>query len=128
MKKDIHVLIVDDDTMICDCMVAFFEDEGFSVHSSDSAEAALAVLPSVKPDICITDLRLSGMNGEMFIRKAHSICPDAHYLIHTGSSYVLPNELRSLGMDSEDVLLKPVHDLVLLVKRLESRAVSGKSL
>lgn len=128
MKHDLHILIVDDDVMIRECMTAFLEDEGFPVHTSASAEEALALIAAVNPAVCITDLRLEGMNGELFIRKAYELCPETHFMIHTGSAYVLTNELRAIGMDAADVLLKPVHDLALLAERIMEIAVREKPL
>lgn len=118
MKRDLHILIVDDDVMIRECMTAFLEDEGFFVHTSASAEDALVSIVGVNPAVCITDLRLLGMNGELFIQKACRLCPKTHFMIHTGSAYVLADELRAIGMDAGDVLLKPIHDLSLLAKRI----------
>lgn len=118
IKCDLHILIVDDDVMIRECMTAFLEDEGFPVHSSASAEDALASIVEVNPAVCITDLRLPGMGGELFIRTACGLCPDTHFMIHTGSAYVLTDELRAIGMNAGDVLLKPVHDLSLLAERI----------
>jgi DNA-binding response OmpR family regulator len=126
MSKNMNVLIVDDDVMIRDCMAAFLEDEGFTVHTSASAEEALSSLSSIKPSVCITDLRLPGMNGEMFIQNAHEISPHSHFMIHTGSAYILADELRGLGMGPDDVLLKPVHDLSLLASRVMSIAACGE--
>lgn len=128
MKRDLHVLIVDDDVMIRECMTAFLEDEGFPVHTAASAEEALTLITAVKPAVCITDLRLPGMNGELFIQKAFEVCPATHFMIHTGSAYVLTNELRAIGMGAGDVLLKPVHDLALLAERIMSVAVRGNPL
>jgi len=118
MNHDTPILIVDDDAMIRDCMAAFLEDEGFPVHTADNAENALEMIAAVRPVVCITDMRLPGMNGELFIQMAHAVCPQSHFMIHTGSAYVLADELRALGMDSEDVLLKPIHDLSLLASRV----------
>jgi DNA-binding NtrC family response regulator len=126
MKRGIHILIVDDDALIRDCMTAFLEDEGFTVHTSDSAEDALLSIVTVKPVLCITDMRLTGMNGELFIQKAHEVCPRTHFMIHTGSAYVLADELRSIGMNSDDVLLKPVHDLSRLTQRITEIAQRGQ--
>ena len=33
-NADITVLLVDDDEMIRDCIVAYLEDEGFTVHGA----------------------------------------------------------------------------------------------
>jgi CheY-like chemotaxis protein len=73
-------------------------------------------LSAVKPVVCITDMRLPGMSGELFIQQAHVVCPQAYFMIHTGSAYVLAVELRLIGMNSDDVLRKPVHDLSLLTR------------
>ena len=40
-NADIRVLLVDDEKMIRDCVSAYLEDEGFSVHCTASAEEAL---------------------------------------------------------------------------------------
>lgn len=125
MNHDTPILIVDDDAMIRDCMAAFLEDEGFPVHTADNAENALEMIAVVRPVVCITDMRLPGMNGELFIQKAHAVCPQSHFMIHTGSAYVLADELRALGMDSDDVLLKPIHDLSLLASRVTEIAARG---
>jgi CheY-like chemotaxis protein len=126
MKRAIQILIVDDDEMIRECMTAFLEDEGFPVHTSASAEEALMSISALNPAVCITDMRLPGMSGELFIRKAIEICPQTHFMIHTGSAYVLTDELRAIGLDSDDVLLKPVHDLSLLTSRVLAIA-AGKN-
>jgi two-component system OmpR family response regulator len=117
-NADISVLLVDDDEMIRDCVAAYLEDEGFSVHSADSAEAALDSIAALSPSVCISDLRLPGMNGDEFIIRAHSLCPATGYLLHTGMLYSLSDELRAIGMTFEDVLLKPIHELSLLVDKI----------
>ena len=122
----ITVLLVDDDEMIRDCVGAYLEDEGFSVHGADSGEAGLEVVYTLRPAVCISDMGLPGMNGEEFILSAHALCPGTGYLLHTGMFYSLSDELLAIGMTSEDVLLKPVHDLSKLVTTIRRIAVSGR--
>ena len=124
-NADIKVLLVDDDELIRDCMTAYLEDEGFNVSVASSAEEALESIVSILPALCISDMRLAGMNGEAFIRKAHKLCPDTGYMLHTGMLYTLSDELRSLGMTSADVLLKPVHDLSKLVLKIKDVAATA---
>ena len=114
-NADISVLVVDDDEMIRDCVIAYLEDEGFSVFGACSGEAGLESIQSVRPAVCISDMRLPGMSGEEFILKAHSLCPATGYLLHTGMLYSLSDELRAIGMTPEQVLLKPIHELAKLV-------------
>ena len=122
----ITVLLVDDDEMIRDCMTAYLEDEGFSVYCAASAEEALESVAAVCPAVCISDLRLPGMDGEQFINQAHAMCPVTGYLLHTGMPYLLSDELRALGMTADDVLLKPIHDLSKLVGKIRQIAAAGR--
>ena len=125
-SADIRVLLVDDDQMIRDCMTAYLEDEGYSVHCAASAEEALESFTVISPVVCISDMRLPGMNGEEFIIRAHALCPDTGYMLHTGLLYLLSDELRAIGMADDDVLLKPIHDLSKLVNKIKLSAESRK--
>ena len=125
---DISVLLVDDDQMIRDCIEAYLEDEGFGVHGAACAEEALESIVSICPAVCISDMRLPGMNGEEFISRAHALCPSTGYLLHTGMLYSLADNLRAIGMTDDDVLLKPIHDLSKLVKKIRLIAAAGRKM
>lgn len=127
-NADIRVLLVDDDQMVRDCIAAYLEDEGFGVYGAASAEEALELIVPVSPAVCISDMRLPGMNGEEFISRAYALCPAAGYVIHTGMPYSLSDELRALGMTADDVLLKPIHDLSKLVNKIKHCAAAGRKL
>ncbi|MEI6207450.1 MAG: response regulator [Desulfuromonadales bacterium] len=125
-ESDISVLLVDDDEIILECIGAYLEDEGFTMHYSDSGEAALKSIAAINPVVCITDMRLSGMNGEAFICKAHAICPNTGYLLHTGMAYSPSNELLSIGMTAADVFQKPMHEFSTLTDRIKAIARAGR--
>ncbi|MHB8121020.1 MAG: response regulator [Desulfuromonadaceae bacterium] len=127
-KADISVLLVDDEEMIRDCVSAYLEDEGFRVHCTASAEEALESIVSISPAVCISDLRLPGMDGEKFIVRAYELCPSTGFMLHTGMLYILSDELRAIGMTADDVLLKPIHDLSRLVDKIRNLAVAGRSI
>lgn len=122
----ITVLLVDDTDLIRECVTAYLEDEGFSVYSYATAEEALESIAGISPAVCISDMRLPGMNGEDFIVKAHAICPVTGYLLHTGMLYTLSEALRAIGMTDGDVLLKPIHDLSKLVMKIRLIAAAGR--
>jgi len=124
----ISVLLVDDDEMIRECVAAYLDDEGFTVHAAGSGEAGLEKVASLRPLVCISDMRLPGMNGEEFIVKAHVLSPATAFILHTGMLYSLSDELCSLGMKDDDVLLKPIHDLSRLVGKIWNLAASGRAI
>jgi len=122
----ILVLLVDDEKMICDCVTAYLEDEGFSVRSAFSGEEALDIITAICPTVCISDLNPPRMNGEEFIVKAHALSSATGFMLHTGMLYSLSDRLRAIGMTADDVLLKPVHDLSKLVKKIRLTASSRR--
>jgi DNA-binding response OmpR family regulator len=125
-NDEIRVLLVDDEKMICDCVSAYLEDEGFTVRSAFSGEEALEIIAAFCPAVCISDLNLPGMGGEEFIVKAHTLYPPTGFMLHTGMLYSLSDRLRAIGMTADDVLLKPVHDLSKLVKKIRLTAASRR--
>jgi len=127
-NAEIRVLLVDDEEMIRDCVSAYLEDEGFSVYCAASAEEALESIVSINPVVCISDLRLPGMDGEEFISRAYALSPFTGFMLHTGMMYILSDELRAIGMTADDVLLKPIHYLSSLVDKIKRVAAKGRPL
>ena len=69
MCEKIRVLIIDDETSIRQSLKGFFEDYEFKVKTTSSAEEAIKTLKTETFDAAIVDLRLPGMNGDLFILK-----------------------------------------------------------
>ena len=109
----INVLIVDDEEMVRNNLAAYFEDDGMEVTGVDSFEGARDLLQDCQPfDICIMDMRLPGLDGNVAILALHELYPELRYLIHTGSvNYALPTELRCIGIQDEHVFAKPMADM-----------------
>lgn len=119
-RSDIKVLIIDDEPFIRESLAGFLEDGDFDVSSADSAEQALDLLRKDPYDIAIVDLRLPGMNGDVFIQEINRMSPQIRFLIHTGSvDYRLSSELLAVGIKPDHVFYKPQHDLTLFVDKIE---------
>lgn len=108
-----RVLVVDDESGIAENLQAFLEDEGMGAESVGSAEEAVQrVRLGGAFDVCIMDMRLPGMDGNAGIRVLHELCPGLRFIIHTGSAgYVLPEELRAMGIDESRLFHKPLADM-----------------
>ena len=107
------VLIVDDEAMIRENLKAYLEDEGLKVATFEAVTPALSWLRAGGTcRVCIMDMRLSDMDGNSAIRILRQSYPEMEYLIHTGSSsYNLPEDLRSMGLDDDRVYHKPLCDM-----------------
>jgi len=114
------ILVVDDEESIRRNLREYLQDEGFDVQTAESGEEALDLLPLLKPDLAVVDIRLPGMDGNAFIMEAHRLCPSMRFLVFTGSiEYSLPPELQAMGLAEEHVLRKPLQNLSVMSERIE---------
>lgn len=119
--RHIKILVVDDERVICANVGAYLEDEGFSVRIASSGEEGLGCLQEEEAHVGIIDMRLPGMDGNTFILKAHELCPEMKFIIHTGSTnYSLPPSLSKIGISQNYVFRKPVQDMSKLVDAIHS--------
>lgn len=119
MPSDVHVLLVDDEDSVRENLQVYLEDEGFLVTTAASGEEALDALDQQLFGVAIVDMRLPGISGNDFIRRAVPRAEQLHFIIHTGSlEYQVPEDLQSLGLSPADVLHKPIGDLGELTRRL----------
>jgi CheY-like chemotaxis protein len=59
-----HILVVDDEPLVCDAVKMMLDFDGHIVETVGSAKAALALLESTKFDVVITDFEMPGMKGD----------------------------------------------------------------
>jgi len=114
-SEDVSILIIDDEAVVRDNLAAYLEDEGFVVAVAASGEEGLKALSQGSFDLAVVDMRLPDMSGNDFIRSASKYPAAPAFIIHTGSlEYSLPEDLRELGLQNDQILLKPVVDMALL--------------
>jgi two-component system, NtrC family, response regulator GlrR len=113
-----RILVADDDPGLLRLLVMRLTAAGHEVHAVESGEQALVQLPLFRPQVVITDMRMSGMNGiELFnairrhdqtlpviILTAHGTIPDAIEATHNGVFAYLTKPYES------NTLLKWVSD------------------
>ncbi len=118
--SQIRLLIVDDESSIRESLTEFLRDFNITVDSANDAEAALDIMTRKQFDLLLADLRLPGMAGDLMITRAHRLQPRMRFLIHTGSvDYRLSEELIALGLTPQDIILKPLSDLTVLLNKIQ---------
>ena len=68
-KKDLKILIVDDEESIVNFLKASMEDEGFKVLQTTRSEEAIEICRDDAPQLLIFDLRMPHMDGMQMLRK-----------------------------------------------------------
>ncbi len=122
-----QVLLVDDEKTIRANMTAYLEDEGLEVRQAGSGEEAVALLEQgYRPDVCVMDMRLPGMDGHDAILALHACLPELRFLVHTGSlSYTLSDDLYAIGLQDNDLFHKPLADMRVLAEAIHRLVVEG---
>ncbi len=113
------VLIVDDETFIRQSFSDYFEDHLWQTLQAESGEQAMEILEKESPEGAVVDIRLGGMDGDDFIRKAYKKKPKMAFVICTGSpEYDVPADLLKLPCVSNHLFRKPVTDMTELEMEL----------
>jgi DNA-binding NtrC family response regulator len=67
------LLIVDDETDICDFVKNFFQERGYSVSTALNGEDALAIVKSDPPELILLDIKMNGMDGIATLKHIRDI-------------------------------------------------------
>lgn len=102
-------MIVDDEAFIRQSFADWFEDRQWRTLEAVSGEQALEILETESPDGAIVDIRMGGMTGDEFIRRARRIKPEMVFVICTGSpEFSIPEDLLASPHVYEKVIKKPI--------------------
>ena len=71
-----RLLIVDDETKICDLLARFFTSLGFQTTTAQSGRQALSMLDEGAPDYLLLDVRMPDVSGLEVLRQAKSRHPE----------------------------------------------------
>jgi len=109
------VLVVDDDRSNRDVIKQFLAEVGFTVEEAESGDAALGLMRSRHFDGVISDIRMTGKDGNALCREVRSDGRLAQTVMIASSASVYDGDRRdaeSAGFD--DFLPKPVKERELL--------------
>ena len=122
------ILIVDDEKFIRQSFADYFEDNLWRILQAKSGEQALEFFNIESPDCAIVDIRLGGMDGNVFIREAIKKKPNMVFIICTGSpEYHIPQDLQKLPCISKYIFRKPVNNLSEMEEELQRLLQNNKT-
>ena len=100
-RKPKSVVVVEDQTAICELIIEMLEARGVYrvLGSTADGHEGLALARQLKPDILILDILLPGISGLEVLRQLHDKQPDLKVLVFSGKSEKqLARGMLSLGV------------------------------
>lgn len=114
------ILIVDDESEICETLSALLSWRGYEIHSVPNGLRALESIRNTKFDLVMSDINMPKMNGVELLKTLTRERPELPVILMTGfMDYKIP-ELLALG--AKAVLSKPFNseELVKAVQKFAS--------
>jgi DNA-binding response OmpR family regulator len=118
------ILVVDDEHVIADTLVAILRSRGFAAMPAYDAESALELSRVIPPELLLSDVVLPGKSGIELAIAMKDAVPDCRVLLFSGQATTVDQlaAARDAGYDF-NVLAKPLHptDLLAKIRQLDAR-------
>jgi len=109
-----RILIVDDETYICDLLARWLDTEGHECAAVGSGDKALDRLSEDTFDLMLLDIEMPGMSGVDVLARAKREHPDLMVVMVTGVDDRAIGE-RCMELGAHSYLLKPFHEREVLL-------------
>lgn len=129
LNEKMVLLLVDDEEDIREVLGIDLQDMGYTVHTAENGEEALAIFQREKPQIVLSDIKMPGMDGIDLLKQIKKQRPDTEVIMITGHGDT-DLAIKSLKFEAIDFIPKPIHDDVLEValKRAHDKIESRNTL
>ena len=109
-----HLLVVDDDTALCEMLATYLGDQGFTVRTAGNGAEMDAALAAANPDLILLDIMLPGEDGLSLTRRlrGHSNIP----IIMLSARGEDVDRIVGLELGADDYVAKPFNPRELLAR------------
>jgi two-component system response regulator AtoC len=128
-KKDVRILIVDDEDYMREVVRQALECADFEVDEAADGKAALAMLRQYPYNVIVTDIRLPGITGDKILEEALSLFPETIVILMTGFGNI-QSAVEAMRKGAYDYLPKPfqLDELVVRVEKgLEEQKLKSEN-
>ncbi|MEJ2615532.1 MAG: sigma-54 dependent transcriptional regulator [Ignavibacteriaceae bacterium] len=123
------ILIVDDEKIVRESLLHWFEEDGYDVEAAEDGETALKMFDRNKYDLLLVDMKMPGIGGLELLKKVKEIDKETIVILITAFASV-PSAITALKDGAYDYVTKPVDpdELAHLVKKaLEQKALKHEN-
>ncbi len=102
---DTKLLIVDDDSNICDMLKLYFENEGYKVKTANDGVEGVQTFKVYEPDLVLLDIMMPKKDGWQVCREIREMSPKPVIMI-TAKGDVF-DKVLGLELGADDFIVKP---------------------
>ena len=124
MSARYRVLLVDDDPGLLQLLSIRLTRARFDVHTADSSERALTLIPECKPHVVVTDLRMQGLDGMALFNLINESRPLLPVIVLTAHG-TIPDAVDATQRGVFAYLTKPYDGDELIAQIRRATAISG---
>jgi nitrogen regulation protein NR(I) len=116
------LLLIDDETDVQYSFQRIFDSPDIELTTASSGEEGLKLIPKLKPDLVLMDIRMGGISGMETLRRIREI--DSKLLVILMTAYgTTQTAIEAMKLGAYDYLLKPFD--VLKLKEIVTNAIKA---
>ncbi|MGQ7869618.1 sigma-54-dependent transcriptional regulator [Sunxiuqinia sp. sy24] len=121
------ILIIDDDTFICEILKKQLTSHGYKVDTAFSGKSGMEAVRSTPFDLVLCDFRLPDTDGLELLQRIKAISQSTIVIIITAYADVR-QAVKLMKMGAEDYITKPLQheEILALIKQKLSREITEK--
>jgi len=121
-RKNVDILVVDDDPSLRDMLSIILKKEGYRVQCADAARSALDILKAAKADLVISDIKMPDLSGIELLKKIKGIDPSIPVIMITAYASTA-DAVEAMKLGAENYVTKPfnIEELKVVVNRALNR-------
>jgi two-component system nitrogen regulation response regulator GlnG len=100
------LLLIDDEADVQYSFRRIFDASDIELHTASSGEEGLRLIPKVKPDLVLSDIRMAGLNGLETLRRIRQLDPQLPVILMTAYG-TTQTAIEAMKLGAYDYLLKP---------------------
>ncbi len=100
------LLLIDDEVDVQYSFRRIFDASDIELHTASSGEEGLRLIPTLKPDLVLSDIRMAGLNGLETLRRIRQLDPQLPVILMTAYG-TTQTAIEAMKLGAYDYVLKP---------------------